>query len=180
MATGSQMEKLMPIRITDPHTFLRNLVCKKGKSELDGIYLPHVSVVAEVSEDYGYHTESFDPDREVESIFRRDSNSWNELLVGARRYDAELAHSIAFTYGGEKHFLIFVTEGTEISLSVSIPALQLEDFVKMVTFYQALVKEVAHFVGKSGTQIRFVIGSALLPWQSLVDSGDVTEVDVGF
>lgn len=170
----------MAQKLTDPHSFLKNLITKKGKSELDGIYLPHVSVVAEALADYEYDTYSFDPERKVEDLIRRDANKWNELLVGARRYDAELVHSITCDLCSQESTLMFITEGTEISLSVFIPLLELSDFVNLITVSQALLKEVAHFVGKSPTQIRFVAGVAMLSWQSLVESGHVTEVDVGF
>lgn len=170
----------MALKITDPHSFLKNLITKKGKSELDGIYLPHVNVVAEALTDYGYSNDSYNAEREVENFLRRESAKWNDLLVGARRYDAELVHHIVYEQYGQSLMLMFVTEGNEISLSVSIPVLDLDDLVNLVTFQQFLLKEVAHFVGKSPTQIRFVAGVAMLRWQALVESGHVTEVDVGF
>jgi hypothetical protein len=63
---------------------------------------------------------------------------------------------------------------------VFIPTLVVEEFVTEVTFFQSLLKKVAHFAGKTNTSIRFTIGAASMQWDDLVEQGHAREVDVGF
>ena len=44
----------MAKKITDPLSFLTNLLTNKGKSDLYGIYLTGVNVLADCETDYGY------------------------------------------------------------------------------------------------------------------------------
>jgi len=55
----------MAPKFTDPNTFLTNLVSKKGKSELYGVYLTGVNVVADSQEDYGYSVSGEDVERDI-------------------------------------------------------------------------------------------------------------------
>jgi hypothetical protein len=67
-----------------------------------------------------------------------------------------------------------------MSAMVFIPTLVVAEFVTEVTFFQHLLKEIAHFAGKTATSIRFVIGAVSMEWDDLVEQGCAREVDVGF
>ena len=83
----------MAPKISDPYTFLRNLVARKGKSELEGVSLTAVNVSAFADVDYGYDVSADKIEREIESIFRRDKIDWNELLVDTRLSDWEIGRA---------------------------------------------------------------------------------------
>jgi hypothetical protein len=63
---------------------------------------------------------------------------------------------------------------------VFIPTLVVNEFVTEVTFFQALLKEVANFAGKTPTSIRFTIGAVSMEWDDMVEHGHAREVDVGY
>jgi hypothetical protein len=113
-------------------------------------------------------------------MFARDENDWNRLLVETRLNNLELIFPISFYRGVEPVTVYFAVEGNEMSCMVFIPTLVVEEFVTEVTFFQALLKEVAHFAGKTSTSIRFTIGAASMQWEDLVEQGHAREVDVGF
>ncbi len=170
----------MAPRITDPHTFLASLVSKKGKSDLFGVYLTGVNVLADSTIDYGYGVSTSEVERDLRSIFARDENDWNRLLVETRSGDTEIIFPISFLRGVEPVTVYFAVEGNEMSCMVFIPTLVVEEFVTEVTFFQSLLKKVAHFAGKTHTSIRFTIGAASMQWDDLVEQGHAQEVDVGF
>ena len=170
----------MAPKITDPNSFLTSLVSKRGKSELFGVYLTGVNVLADANEDYRYDVSSFDIERNVHSIIHKDEDDWNRLLVETRTNTDELIFPISFHRGLEPVTVYFVNEGHEMSAMVFIPTLVIPEFVTEVTFFQHLLKEVAHFAGKTPTSIRFVIGAVSMEWDDLVERGCAREVDVGF
>jgi hypothetical protein len=170
----------MAPRITDPYTFLASLVSKKGKSDLFGVYLTGVNVLADSTIDYGYGVSASEVERDLRSIFARDENDWNRLLVETRSGDTEIVFPISFLRGVEPVTVYFAVEGNEMSCMVFIPTLVVEEFVTEVTFFQALIKKVAHFAGKVNTSIRFTIGAASMQWEEMVEQGHAREVDVGF
>ena len=170
----------MAPKFTDPNTFLTNLVSKKGKSELFGVYLTGVNVVADSKEDYGYGVSEGKIQRDITSLFARDENDWNRLLVETRLNTAELIFPISFHRGVELVTVYFVVEGNEMSCMVFIPALIVSEFATEVAFFQSLLKEVANFAGKLHTSIRFTFGAVSMPWYDLVEQGAAQEVDVGF
>ena len=170
----------MAPKITDPNSFLTSLVSKRGKSELFGVYLTGVNVLADANENYGYEVSVPDIERDIRNLFARDENDWNRLLVETRTNTDELIFPISFHRGVEPVTVYFAVEGTEMSCMVFIPTLVVSEFVTEVTFFQVLLKEVAQFAGKTATSIRFVIGAVSMEWDDLVEQGCAREVDVGF
>lgn len=170
----------MAQKITDPAVFLRNLVARKGHSDLEGVYLTAVKVSADACTDYGYEPTVSERQREVLSLLSREENKWNKLLVDVRMYGNELCHPITFTLQSEQVTVFFLSEDHEISCLVFIPKLEVSDFASEVTFYQALLRWVAQFSGKNPNTLQFTIGAACIAWTDMVDQGDAREVDVGF
>lgn len=170
----------MAPKITDPNTFLSSLVTKKGKSDLYGVYLTGVNILADASEDYGYEVSAEKIDRQIEQLFSSESRDWNHLLVETRRNSDEIVHPISFLRGREPNTVYFITEGHEMSAMVFIPTLVVDEFVVEVVFYQHLLKEVAQFAGKNPASIRFTLGAVSMEWGDLVECGCAREVDIGF
>ncbi len=170
----------MTQKISDPNSFLSGLVSKKGRSDLYGVYLTSVSVLADTNTDYGYDVLLSEIEKDIRNMFARDEHDWNRLLVETRTQESEIVFPISFMRGMEPVTVYFVVEGNEMSSMVFIPTLVVEEFVTEVTFFQALMKKVAHFAGKTPTSIRFTIGAASMQWEDLVEQGHAREVDVGF
>ncbi len=170
----------MAPKITDPNTFLTNLVSKKGRSDLYGVYLTGVNILADAAENYEYSVSLDMIERQIEKVFAQDENDWNHLLVETRRNVEEIIHPISFIRGREPNTVYFVTEGHEMSAMVFIPTLVVEEFVTEVTFFQHLLRQVANFAGKTPASIRFTIGAVSMEWDDLVERGCAREVDVGF
>ena len=166
--------------ISDPLSFLTNLLTNKGRSDLYGIYLTSVTVLAECEAEYNYDVSESNINFEVESLLRQDEDDWNRLLVQVRRDQNQIVFPIAFLRNREPVTTYLIVEGNEISLSVFIPTLVLNEFVTEVTFYQHLLREVALFAGKTPTSIRFTIGAVSMEWDEVVERGCAREVDVGF
>ena len=119
-------------------------------------------------------------EKEIENLFSQSANEWNALLVETRRKEDEMVFPISFTRNQEPNTVYFIVEGNEMSAFVFIPTLVVEEFVTEVTLFQHLVKEVAHFAGKTPTSLRFTIGSVSMEWDDLVERGCAREVDIGF
>lgn len=170
----------MAPKLTDPNSFLTSLVTKKGKSDLYGVYLTGVNVAANATEQYDYDVPLDKIEREIESLFLKDANDWNALLVETRQETEEIVFPISFIRGREPNTVYFVVEGHEMSAMVFIPTLVVEEFVTEVTFYQHLLSRVASFAGKTPTSIRFTLGSVSMEWDDLVERGCAREVDIGF
>ena len=170
----------MAPKITDPNTFLTNLVSKRGKSELYGVYLTAASILADANEEYGYDVSLDTIERDIRYLFTQESADWNHLLVETRRNSTEIIHPISFIRGREPNTVYFVVEGHEMSAMVFIPTIVIPEFVTEITFFQHLLREVAHFAGKVPGSIRFTIGSVSMEWEDLVERGHAREVDVGF
>ena len=170
----------MAPKISDPHTFLTSLLTKKGRSELYGIYLTGVNVLANATEDYGYEVVPGLVEKEIEQLMAQEAHDWNALLVEIRRQTNETIFPISFLRGREPVTTYFVVEGREMSAMVFIPTLVLDEFVTEVTFFQGLLREVAAFGGKTATTIRFTIGAVSTDWDDVVEKGCAREVDIGF
>lgn len=170
----------MAAKITDPANFLNSLLIKKGRSDLYGIYLTGVNVVASATENYNYNVPLEDIERDIERLFAQDPHDWNALLVEVRRSTEEFVFPISFIRGREPNTVYFVTEGHEMSAMVFIPTLVVEEFTIEVTFFQHLLREVASFAGKTPTTVKFTLGAVSTPWDDLVERGCAQEVDVGF
>jgi len=139
----------MAPKITDPNTFLTNLIAKKGRSDLYGVYLTGVNILADATEDYGYGVPKENIERDITNIFARDETDWNRLLVETRLNTSEIIFPISFHRGVEPVTVYFAVEGNEMSCMVFIPTLVVNEFVTEITFFQHLLTEVAHFAGKS-------------------------------
>jgi hypothetical protein len=170
----------MTQKLSDPSSFLAGLVSKRGRSDLYGVYLTSVSVLADTNTDYEYDVLQSEIEKDIRNMFARDEHDWNRLLVETRTEESEIVFPISFMRGMEPVTIYFVVEGNEMSSMVFIPTLVVEEFVTEVTFFQALMKKVAHFAGKTPTSIRFTIGAASMQWEDLVEQGHAREVDVGF
>jgi hypothetical protein len=170
----------MAPKLTDPVNFLTTLVSRKGKSDLYGVYLTGVNILANAVEDYGYEKDHALLERDVQNLFAQDENAWNHFLVETRRNTEEIVHPISFIRGREPNTVYFLSEGREMSAMIFIPTLVVEEFVTEVTFFQHLLCSVANFAGKTPTTIRFVLGSVSMEWDELVERGCAREVDIGF
>lgn len=170
----------MAPKLTDPNSFLTNLVSRKGKSDLYGVYLTGVNILADATEDYGYSVSWDRVEQEVDTLLAKEAQDWNHLLVDTRRNTEEIVHPISFIRGREPNTIYFASEGHEMSAMVFIPTLVVDEFVAEVTFFQCLLRNVAAFAGKTPTSIRFTIGVVSMPWDELVESGCAREVDIGF
>jgi len=166
-------------KITDPATFLINLVSKKGKSDRYGVYLTGVNILANASENYEYDVPLEVIERDIQTLFAQEPADWNALLVETRRETEEIVFPISFIRGREPITVYFVVEGHEMSAMVFIPTILVEEFVVDVTFFQYLLRKVANFAGKVSTSIRFTVGAASMEWEDLVERGAAQEVDIG-
>lgn len=170
----------MAPKLTDPNSFLTNLVSRKGKSDLYGVYLTGVNILANATEDYGYDLNPGAVEDNVRRLFAQDETDWNHLLVETRRSTEEIVFPISFIRGREPNTVYFLVEGHEMSAMVFIPTLVVEEFVTEVTFFQHLLCNVANFAGKTPTTIRFILGAVSMQWDDLVENGCAREVDIGF
>lgn len=170
----------MAPKLSDPNTFLANLLIKKGRSDRYGIYLTGVNVIADAQENYNYPVNTDGISREIQNLMLREEADWNQLLVETRRSQDEIIHPISFIRGREPNTVYFVCEDHEMSAMVFIPTLVIDEFVTEIIFFQLLLREVAAFAGKTCASIRFTIGAASMPWDELVERGAAQEVDVGF
>jgi len=170
----------MAAKLTDPATFLTSLVTKKGRSDLYGVYLTGVNILASATENYEYPISLDSIERDIKNLFAQDPDDWNALLVETRRETEEVVFPISFIRSREPNTVYFLSEGHEMSAMVFIPTLVVEEFVTEVTFFQHLLRDVASFAGKVATSIRFTIGAVSMDWDDLVEQGGAREVDIGF
>lgn len=168
----------MSPKLTDPNSFLQNLVFRKGKSDLFGTYLTGVNILASAEEDYGYGIPFDVIDQEVQNTFVKDRSDWNNLLVQTRMERHEFLFPISFVRFGEPYTVYFVVEGENISSMVFIPSLTVSEFKREVVFFQALLKEIALFAGKTPTTLRFTLGAVSISWDDLVETGHARAVDI--
>ena len=101
----------MALKIADPVTFLRNLVSKKGKSDLYGVYLTSVNVVADSQIEFDYPVTPEETDKALKNLLSGEAADWNQLLVQVRTDESEIVHPIAFHHCGEPVTVFFITEG---------------------------------------------------------------------
>lgn len=170
----------MAPKITDPASFLTNLVSRKGRSELLGVYLTGVNILADATENYDYNVPLESIERDVERTLHQDPDDWNRLRVETRLSTDEIIFPISFIRGREPNTIYFVVEGREMSAMVFIPTLVVSEFITEVTFYQHLLREIAQFAGKTPTTVRFTLGVASMEWDEMVGQGHAREVDIGF
>jgi hypothetical protein len=170
----------MSPKLSDPHVFLQNLVTKKGKSDLFGVYLTAVTVVASANEEYEYGFDSKQVSQTVNHLLQKETNDWNSLLVSTRMNQEELIFPICFNRGDNPISVYFVAEGHEISAHVMIPQISVEEFAYEVLIFQELLNKVANFSSKVATTVRFFLGVATLDWDELVNNGEVEEIEIEY
>ena len=170
----------MAPKITDPNSFLTGLVSKRGKSDLYGVYLTSVNVIANALEDYGYDVSSEKVGNELTNLIAREERDWNSLLVETRIDEEQIIYPISFLRNGEPYTVFFACEGNEMSCMVFIPTLLVNEFVTEVTFFQHLLKYVARFAGKTPTTIRFTLGAVTMEWEDMVSQGHAQEVEMSW
>ena len=158
--------------------FLQNLVTKKGRSDVEGVYLTNATVVALATEDYGYEFDTTSVERDLENMWRNE-RAWNDLVVALLR-DVQITEHISFAYGSEQSIMQFFQEGHELSAHVYIPEVDAGSFVYDVTFFTTILTDVARFTGKTPTTVRFTIGYSLLYWDDMVKQGSVKEMDFNY
>jgi hypothetical protein len=168
----------MTAKITDPNSFLRQLVTRKGRSDVDGVILTAVNVQADALEDYGYEVSIPDIERGIRNIFARDEYDWNRLLVGTRQTETEIVHPISFIHGTEPTTIYFITEDHFMSAMVFLPSVMLDEFAYEVTLFQQLLRKVASFASKEPDSLRFTIGVAIASWDDMVERGDAQEIEI--
>jgi hypothetical protein len=170
----------MAPKITDPNSFLVSLVSRKGKSDLYGVYLTGVNILASATEDYGYPVNLEEVCKVVDHLLLNDAPDWNHILVETRRNTNEIVFPISFIRHREPITVYFLSEGRDMSAMVFIPTLVVDEFVTEVTLYQELLRQVATFAGKTPSTIRFTLGAVSMEWDELVERGCAREVDMAF
>jgi hypothetical protein len=165
-------------KILDPHSFLRNLVLRKGRSDVDGVVLTAVNVQADALENYGYSGQHWSIERELHRLFEQDRADWDRLLVDTRKNETEIVHPISFIQGTEPVSIFFITEAHDMSALVFLPSVMLDEFPYEVTLFQRLLKEVASFAGKTPDSLKFVIGVAIASWDDMVERGEAQEIEI--
>jgi hypothetical protein len=165
-------------KIVDPNSFLRSLVTRRGRSDMDGVVLTAVNVQADALEDYGYSDPHWNLARDLYRLFEQDRSDWDRLLVETRQNGTEIVHPISFIQGTEPVTVYFITEDDFMSAMVFLPSVVLDEFPYEVTLFQRLLKEVASFAGKSPDSLRFTIGVAVAGWDDLVEQGHAQEVEI--
>jgi hypothetical protein len=165
-------------KITDPYSFLRGLVTRKGRSDVDGVVLTAVTVQADAFEDYGYAEPHWNVERDLNRVFERDRSDWDRLLVDTRQNRVEIVHPISFIQGTEPVTVYFITEAHDMSALVFLPSIMLEEFPYEVVLFQRLLKNVASFAGKTPDSIKFIIGVAIASWDDMVERGDAQEIEI--
>ena len=168
----------MVAKITDPNSFLRQLVTRKGRSDVDGVILTAVNVQADALEDYGYAVSISDIGRDVRNILARDENDWNRILVDTRQSETEIVHPISFNHGTEPTTIYFITEDHFMSAMVFLPSVMLDEFPYEVTLFQQILRKVAFFAGKEPDSLKFTLGVAIAGWDDLVEHGHAQEVEI--
>lgn len=169
----------MALKIGDPVLFLQNLVIKKGRSDVEGVYLTNVTVVADATEDYNYEYNTAQVDRDLEVMWAQQQE-WHTMLYKIKKYD-KVCQNITFPYGYEDQatVMFFNVEG-DLSLHVFIPEVDASDFVYDVTYFTSLLRDMSRFTGKTYSTVKFTIGYCLLHWDDMVKRGEAREMDVAF
>lgn len=168
----------MTQKIGDPVQFLQTLVTKKGRSDVEGVYLTNVTVLAFANEDYGYEYDPTQVERDLEVMWAQQQE-WHTLLYKIKRYERS-CESITFPYGDDHATTVFINESGNLSLLVFIPELEASDFVYDVTYFTTLLQQVARFTGKTCSTVKFTIGYSLLYWDDMVKQGNAKEMDLNF
>jgi len=162
--------------LSDPSSYLQNLVAKNGRSDVEGVILREVSATA-TQENYGYVVDYQTVRDRVHQDLEFDRSVWDPILVNLRRK----SHSeVVVGLGTIPEMRQFMIDGIDLSMIVTLPEMNVADFEDIVVHSQVLLRAVAEFAGLVPTTVRFNIGCATLDWDDLVTQGHAYEVEVGF
>jgi len=162
--------------LSDPSSYLHNLVAKNGRSDINGVVLREISVGA-TQEDYGYVVDYQTVRDRVHQDLEFDRCIWDPVLVNLRRK----SHSeVVIGLGTIPEMRQFMIDGIDLSMIATLPEINVADFEDIVVHSQVLLRAVAEFAGLVPTTVRFNIGCATLDWDDLVTQGHAYEVEVGF
>ena len=161
----------------DPHSYLNESLVKRGKSGHQEVYLTHVTVVAEAEADYGYRVlpHSFDFFSPLGGHYYNNPE-WLILLVSLRSQSTDTQRTIIFNQATFQ----FLPEGSHMSLNIFMPETSVETFDYDVLSAQEMLREVAKFSGKIPTTIRFNLGLVKKSYETMVEEGEVEEVEFSF
>lgn len=167
-----------------PVDYLKNLVCKRGKSSTEGVYYTCLTVTVDIDEDFS----QFVPNTEwgedsAEGLFNGEGldddslNDWNWTLVKIRKSsDGVDVTSIVI----RDHLLDFISEDNDLTLKVTIPKLDVSQFAPEALLYRELLKKVSQFACKTPIGLKLSIGAVQMDWDDVVGSGGARKVDVSF
>jgi len=160
----------------DPHSYLNESLVKRGKSGHQEVYLTHVTVVAEAEADYGYRVspQKFDFFAPLGNYY--NSPEWLILLVSLRSQGTDTQRTIIF----DQTTFQFLPEGSHLSLNIFFPERNVETFDYDVLAAQDMLREVAKFAGKIPTTIRFNLGLVKKSYETMVEDGEVEELEFSF
>ena len=170
--------KTVMSKISDPHTFLKNLLVKKGKSDLEGVILTGVNISADALSDYEYEISQDIVEKDIRTIFEKERAKWDRFLVNIRSNPHEMIYPITFRRDFDEVTVFFLTTLYDISCLVFVPAVVLDEFEYEVAVFQKILKEVASFASRTPDSIKFTIGMAMTSWDEMVELGHAEEIEI--
>lgn len=176
--------RTMPKAQSHPVDYLKNLVCKKGKSSTSGVYYLCPTIAVDVDEDFSQFVPSVGREEDsAEGLYNGEGldddslNDWNWTLVKIRKSSegVDVASIVV-----RDHLLDFISEDTDLTLKVTIPELDVSQFAPEALLYKELLKKVSQFACKTPVGLKVSIGVARMDWDDVVGLGGARKVDVGF
>lgn len=161
----------------DPHNYLNESLVKRGKSGHHGVYLNHVTVVADAETDYDYRVST--PDFDIFSPFfdgNYNNVEWLATLVSLRSQLTDTQRAVVFG----KTTYQFIPEGGHLSLNVFLPETSVETFDYDILSAQRILRGVAKFTGKIPTTIRFNLGIVFKSYGAMAEQGEVEELEFSY
>ena len=165
-------------KISDPHTFLKNLLVKKGRSDLEGVILTGVNISADALSDYEYEISQEIVEKDINIFFDKERVKWDRFLVNIRTNPHELIYPITLHRRFDEVTVFFLTTLYDISCLVFIPVVLLDEFEYEVALFQKILKEVAGFASRTPDSIKFTIGMAMTSWDEMVELGHAEEIEI--
>jgi hypothetical protein len=166
------------MKTVDPYNFLKNLLVKKGKSDLEGVVLTAVNVQADALTEYGYEVSLNEIERDIDIITNKERAKWDRFFVNIKTNPFDMVYPITFSRGDDDVTIFFLSNLYDISCLVFIPIVLLDEFQYEVVTFQKILKEVAGFAGRTPDSIKFTIGMALTSWDELVELGHAEEIEI--
>lgn len=165
-------------KISDPHTFLKNLLVKKGKSDLEGVVLTAVCISADALTEYEYEISQEIVEKDINTFLDKERVKWDRFLVNIRTNPHELIYPITIQRQFDEVTIFFLTTLYDISCLVFVPVVLLDEFEYEVAFFQKILKEVAGFASRTPDSIKFTIGMAMTSWDEMVELGHAEEIEI--